>query len=204
MRKGKDTDTEAKDSAANVAAGSRNELYRIIRAICPTREAAVEFYECIEKSTLDRQMVKLLVLCQPQLVPRASWIEMCLRTGTDPGTLVSRIPQQCLAEILKVTENPVWKPLPSFQRAAFTAAAELAFVAPEEMTPLLVAQIERDLDPMQLESIGPTEAAIYRTPEGTAFVDVLSKQAPTAQISKSAKDYEKKHRTRISTQICSH
>ena len=40
-----------------------------------------------------------------------------------------------------------------------------------------------------LDSVGPTEAAIFRTPEGTAYVDVLSKKAP-APISKNTKDYD--------------
>ena len=58
------------------------------------------------------------------------------------------------------------------------------------MTPLVVAQIARDLNPSQLEDIGPTEASIYRTPDGTAFIDVLSQQSQTHQISKNVKDYD--------------
>lgn len=50
-------------------------------------------------------------------------------------------------------------------------------------------QFRQDLDPQQLESIGPTEAAIFRTPEGTAYVDVLSKKAPVT-IDKNTKDYD--------------
>lgn len=46
-----------------------------------------------------------------------------------------------------------------------------------------------DLEPKQLDSVGPTEAAIFRTPEGTAYIDVLSKKAPTT-IDKNTKDYD--------------
>jgi hypothetical protein len=74
--------------------------------------------------------------------------------------------------------------------AACSAAAELAFVAPQKIMPLLIDLFTTDLDSSQLANIGPTEAAIYRTPEGIAFVDVLS-QKPQAQMpSKNTKDYD--------------
>ena len=53
----------------------------------------------------------------------------------------------------------------------------------------MIDQFSRDLDPKQLDSVGPTEAAIFRTPEGTAYVDVLSKKAPIA-IDRNTKDYD--------------
>lgn len=74
--------------------------------------------------------------------------------------------------------------------AACNAAAELAFVAPETVMPLLVDLFSSDLDPSQLLNIGPTEAAIYRTLEGTAFLDVLSQKPQTQMPSKNTKDYD--------------
>jgi hypothetical protein len=53
----------------------------------------------------------------------------------------------------------------------------------------VVKQFSQDLDPKQMESVGPTEAAIFRTPEGTAYIDVLSKKAPVV-IDKNTKDYD--------------
>ena len=185
-----DVELETRDSAAVAAKTGRSDLYKVVRAICPEKEAAATNGEIDGLSTTEDQMVRLLVLCRSQLIPRALWIELCLRTGNDPGRLAAKASTDCLTQILSVTENPIWRPLPAFQTAAFSAAAELCFVAPEELTPLIVAQISRDLDPTQLADIGPTEAAIYRTPEGTAFVDVLSKQSQTQQLSKSAKDYD--------------
>ena len=73
--------------------------------------------------------------------------------------------------------------------AAYSAYTDLAFVAPEAALPVIVKQFSQDLDPQQLESVGPQEAAIFRTPEGTAYVDVLSKKAPVA-IDKNTKDYD--------------
>lgn len=50
-------------------------------------------------------------------------------------------------------------------------------------------QFSADLNPQLLDSVGPTEAAIYRTPEGTAYIDVLAKKAPVA-LDKNTKDYD--------------
>jgi hypothetical protein len=74
--------------------------------------------------------------------------------------------------------------------AAFNAAAELAFVAPNALTPRIVQLIQQDLDPKQLDKIGPTEAAIFRTAEGTAFVDVLAKKSQNYVPNKNTKDYD--------------
>ncbi|GAB7360485.1 hypothetical protein MBLNU230_g8436t1 [Neophaeotheca triangularis] len=185
-----DAETEAKDSAAVAAKTGRSELFRVVQSICLAPETVEKSGLLIPKEVLQDQMTRLLVLCRQQLIPRALWIELCLRTNVDPGQLASEAPEKCLASILAVTEDPAYKPLVAFQSAACGAAAELAFVAPDAMTPLIVSQIRRDLDPSQLAEIGPTEAAIYRTPEGTAFVDVLSKQGPSQPISKNTKDYD--------------
>lgn len=74
--------------------------------------------------------------------------------------------------------------------AAFNAVAELAFVAPDVMTSRVVQLIQEDLNPTQLAEIGPTEAAIYRTPEGTAFVDVLSSKTQSYTPNRNTKDYD--------------
>jgi hypothetical protein len=46
------------------------------------------------------------------------------------------------------------------------------------------------LDPAQLTNIGQTEAQIFRTPEGTLFIDVLAARTRDAVIDKKAKDYD--------------
>lgn len=56
------------------------------------------------------------------------------------------------------------------------------------MTTKIEALIRADLDVAQLQDIGPLEAAIFRTPEGTAFVDVLAKK-DNAVPNKNTKDY---------------
>jgi hypothetical protein len=58
------------------------------------------------------------------------------------------------------------------------------------MTSRVVQIIEQDLDPKQLAGIGPTEAAIFRTPEGTAFVNVLASKSQSYTPNKNTKDYD--------------
>ncbi|KAG5928579.1 hypothetical protein E4U42_000387 [Claviceps africana] len=83
-----------------------------------------------------------------------------------------------------------WIDVDTIQQAAYNSAAELAFVAPEVVIPRLIELIGRDLDPTQLQNIGPVEAAIYRTPEGTCFVDVLAKKGQSSAPNKNTKDYD--------------
>lgn len=58
------------------------------------------------------------------------------------------------------------------------------------MTPRIVKLIQQDLDLKQLEKVGPTEAAIFRTPEGTVFLDVLAKKSQSFVPNKNTKDYD--------------
>jgi len=57
------------------------------------------------------------------------------------------------------------------------------------MTERITNLFKRDLSTSELNDIGPVEAAIFRTPEGTAFIDVLAKKA-SGLPSKSSKDYD--------------
>lgn len=73
--------------------------------------------------------------------------------------------------------------------AACHAAADLAFVAPEVMIPRIIELLRTDLATAELKEIGPVEAAIFRTPEGTPFVDVLAKKSQIVP-NKNTKDYD--------------
>lgn len=56
------------------------------------------------------------------------------------------------------------------------------------MTPKIIEMIRKDLNPESLHDVGPVEAAIFRTPEGTAFIDVLAKTQTLPN--KNSKDYD--------------
>ncbi|PYI28244.1 ARM repeat-containing protein [Aspergillus indologenus CBS 114.80] len=179
--------TGEKESAP-VSAGPESErhLHLVLKAICPLSSTlqAVEHIAADLKS----QLVDLLLLSRPELIPNASWISLCLRTGTDPGDLVREFADDCLKQLTRVQMDPVQSKIPRLNAAIWSAAGELAFVAPDAMVPRLVAQIREDLDVSRVAKFTPTDVAIARTPEGTMFVDVLSTKSKPA-FDKNNKDY---------------
>ncbi|KAF2457556.1 translational activator [Lineolata rhizophorae] len=183
-------ETNEKDTAAIASKAGSSGLGLALQSIWsrPSGDASVN--GGVGHAILEAQLIDLLVLARPELIPRSSWIDLCLRTGIDPGGLVKTKSKECLGRVIEATDENWQYASDSVRRAAYKAAADLAFVAPDTMVPLLVDQIKDDLDPDQLETIGPTEAAIFRTPEGTAYVDVLSQKGPASSVHKSSKDYD--------------
>jgi hypothetical protein len=211
-------DLEEKDSPATTGKAQVANLHLVLNALCAaspdaTASSAVangassNGHTEDSRAELRRLLTKLIVLCRQPLLPRIRWLDLCIQSGVDPGAVVTEDPEAFMDEVLR--RASVKLPgdtdpdtmltmyqvkgnahLDKVHAAACGAAAELAFVAPEKIMPLLIDLFTADLDSSQLDNIGPTEAAIYRTPEGTAFVDVLS-QKPQAQIpSKNTKDYD--------------
>lgn len=92
--------------------------------------------------------------------------------------------------MLIIFQNPVQSKIPGVDSAVWSAAADLAFVAPDAMVSHLVKQIEDDLDVTRISRFSPTDAAIARTAEGTMFVDILSSKTNQVAFDKSSKDYD--------------
>ncbi|KAF2819606.1 ARM repeat-containing protein [Ophiobolus disseminans] len=183
------SEQEEKDSPAVASRTGSADLAAVLGCLCLPREVLQKHEATIDEPSLRAQALSLLVLARSEMVPRASWIELCLRMGVDPGELVRAQLKECIKTINAATENHENDRFPAISLAAYSAYTDLAFVAPEVALPAVVDQFSKDLDPKQLESVGPTEAAIFRTPEGTAYVDVLSKKAPVT-IDKNTKDYD--------------
>ncbi|WYZ42025.1 hypothetical protein EsH8_V_000920 [Colletotrichum jinshuiense] len=181
-------ETGDKDSAAALSKTDNANLHLALRAICINPKGLGEQEQSVVRDAVDKQLCSLLVLARQDLVPRASWIDLCLRVERDPGELARQFEDQLLEEISERTSIDQKSDL--VKKAACNAAAELAFVAPDTMTSKIVEIIQRDLEPEELRNIGPVEAAIFRTPEGTAFVDVLAKKAQTTIPDKNNKDYD--------------
>ncbi|KAK3395245.1 armadillo-type protein [Podospora didyma] len=181
------TEASDRESPAAFAKSGNSNLHLVLKSICLSpkeyaRRAGVD----PDEAQLESQMCSMVVLAKPDLIPRASWIELCLKVQLDPGSLAKKYEQYLVDEIVKRTGYE--QKLESIKIAAYSAAAELVFVAPETMTPRVVALIQQDLDASELNKVGPLEAAIFRTPEGTAFVDVLAKKQNVVP-NKNTKDY---------------
>ena len=165
-------------------------VYSVIYAISPVR-AATANTKGVEGEDLDKQLIEMLVLCRPELLPSTRWIDLCIRTGQDPGTLVRTNCSECLAHVNRIHAEKglriIGQPL---EKAISTAFAELAFVAPETATSQLANQIIDDLSTSDLQQFSTTDFAIARTSEGVAFVDVLSsKKNHDVLLDKNSKDY---------------
>ncbi|KAF1848328.1 translational activator [Cucurbitaria berberidis CBS 394.84] len=178
-----------KDSAAVASRTGSSELSYVLGCLCLPSESLKKLEISVDIGNLRRQAMGLVVLARPEIMPRVSWIELCLRMGIDPGQLVRDKLEGFVSTINEATQNRNNDQLPAISLAAYSAYTDIAFVAPEAALPAVVTQFSQDLDPKQLEAVGPTEAAIFRTPAGTVYIDVLSKKAPVA-IDRNTKDYD--------------
>lgn len=173
-----------KDTPAAAAKTGNSNLYLVVRSIFPSRSKALDPSRHIDVGVLRSQLVDMLVLARPEMIPRVSWIDLCLEVGQDPGNL-ARSSVDRIMQTLNVNY-----PSAAVNLARCQAAAELAFVSPDAITPILVSQIQDDLNAEKVDRYGPTDVAIARTPEGTAFVDVLATKTPARGLDKNARDYE--------------
>lgn len=182
--------TGQSDSAAAVSKTGNSRLHLAIQAICPSRDQ-IQANKCISGELLQDQLIGMVVLCQQPLIPHIGWIDICLAVGQDPGDIARLASEQYLTQIRSCTGLIADKPQNAkIKSAAYDAAAQLAFVAPDKFIPILVQDIIDNLSAAAVHSFSPTDIAIARTPEGTAFIDVLSGKGQERSVDKSAKDYD--------------
>ncbi|KAI0388978.1 ARM repeat-containing protein [Xylariaceae sp. FL0594] len=181
------SDRKDKDS---IAAGARFEvscLHLVLHAVVPGNEAFEKIGVQRNQALVERQMCAMLVLARKELVPRCSWIDLCLKVDVDPGTLARQYEHELIEQLVERTQYG--QNSANIREAACSAAADLAFVAPEVMIPRVIDIVRADLSAAEIGEVGPVEAAIFRTPEGTVFVDVLAKKSQSLP-NKNTKDYD--------------
>lgn len=93
-----------KESAPVLAKTGNNNLHIVLRSICLTPTDFEKAATKPDQAQLEEQMCSLLVLARPQLVPRAAWIDLCLRFGLDPGELAKKHEKVLLEEVVKRSE----------------------------------------------------------------------------------------------------
>ena len=98
------TEAGDRESAAALAKSENSNLHLILRSICLTpKEYADRAGVDPVKSQLESQMCSLLVLAKVELIPKASWIELCLKVETDPGELAKKYEDRLVEEIVART-----------------------------------------------------------------------------------------------------
>jgi hypothetical protein len=79
------------------------DLIRALKAICISSKELEALGGTVSEETLEHQACSLLILCRAELIPRASWIDSCLRMGIDPGRLATKHADTLLNEISERT-----------------------------------------------------------------------------------------------------
>ena len=187
----RDSEKGEKNTPANAAKTGTSRLLSVMHSICPISMLFSTEQRDSGGAAAQDQLINMLVLCRPEIIPGAHWIDMCLRVLEDPGMLTQTRASECLDRVETcLLESEGDDRSAKVQSAAYNTAAELAFIGPSAIIPLIVHKIESNLSAIEMSRYGPTEIAIARTPEGTAFVDVLNTQVPKIAIDKNLPDYE--------------
>ena len=184
-------EADERDTAATMVKSGTRRLHFVVRAICCPSTQSQHRLEASSNGTVQAQLIDMLVLCRPEIIPHVRWIDVCLRAGEDPGSIARRNAKKCLENVERCLCDRDGNPVSTnISLAAYNTAAELAFVSPDTIIPLLLGHIRRDLPVNEVSDCGPTEIAIARTSEDTAFIDVLSTQNQNYVTDKNSKDYD--------------
>lgn len=100
-----------KDSAAVAAKSGTSELSAVLNCFCRPEEYSRKLGAPVSPEILRKQCVDILVLARPEIIPQASWIDLCLKIGVDPGQLVRDYLEDCMRLVTKATE--VSSPIPA-------------------------------------------------------------------------------------------
>jgi hypothetical protein len=92
-----------KDSAAATSKTDNQNLHLVVRSICLPPVDIERLGGSISESIRKEQMVSLLVLSRPELLPRINWIDLCLRIEVDPGVLAREFGDKLIQQILDFT-----------------------------------------------------------------------------------------------------
>lgn len=98
------SDLADKDSVAAHAKFDTNHLQAVLRSLCLTADEVTRFgVEARDQDVIEKQMCSLLVISRDDLIPRSSWIELCLRVGVDPGTLAKKYEEDLIQQVVEKT-----------------------------------------------------------------------------------------------------
>jgi hypothetical protein len=101
------SEQEDKDSAAVASKTGSTELGVVISCLCIPSDATQKQGVTIDQADLSAQALSLIVMARSEMIPRTSWIDLCLRMGIDPGDLVRANLKECLSTINEATEVSV-------------------------------------------------------------------------------------------------
>jgi hypothetical protein len=102
---------EDKESAAFASKTGSTELGAVLGCISLPPDVLKKLGGSVDQEQLRKQAISLLVLARGEIVPRTSWIDLCLRMAVDPGQLVQENLQECISLINEATEVRIFHSL---------------------------------------------------------------------------------------------
>ncbi|KAJ7606190.1 armadillo-type protein [Mycena polygramma] len=118
---------------------------------------------------------------------RQTWIDVCQKAEKDPREVVVRRLDRIMELVLAGAAGDSKTGLPD---AAYSALTTLVFVAPDVVLPRIVEQLRVDIDPSVLNALTEEELGMWRMPEGSTFIDVLTPAKRDAKAIHKGKDFE--------------
>ncbi|KAF9266994.1 ARM repeat-containing protein [Marasmius fiardii PR-910] len=143
----------------------------------------------IDVETRENVVVETLVVAHHQIVcgrSRQTWIDICQKASCDPRDLVERKLDK-LMELILESSSP--DAPAGFADATYRSITTLVFVSPDVVLPRIIDQLKQDVNREAINSLTEVEFGVWSTPEGTTYVDVLSKTKDDARPRKG-KDAE--------------
>ncbi|KAJ7760500.1 armadillo-type protein [Mycena metata] len=118
---------------------------------------------------------------------RQTWIDVCQRAGQDPREVVVRRLDRIVEIVLAGAAEDSKTGLPD---AAYSTLTTLVFVAPDIVLPRIVEILQADIDPATFNALTEEDLGMWRMPEGSTFIDVLSSTKGEPKATHKGKDFE--------------
>jgi Generalcontrol nonderepressible 1 (Gcn1) N-terminal len=93
-----------KDGAAAAGKVETANLHLVVKSICLPRVEAARLGGEVDALSREQQMVSMLVISRPELLPQVNWIDLCLRVEVDPGDLARKYSDDLLRVVRAMTD----------------------------------------------------------------------------------------------------
>lgn len=92
-----------KDSASTASKTDNSNLGLVVKSICLSPAEAKRFGAEVDQLIRKKQMVSMLVIARPEILPRVQWIETSLRMAVDPGELAREYADEMFEQMVQMT-----------------------------------------------------------------------------------------------------
>ncbi|CAG8555168.1 3621_t:CDS:10, partial [Cetraspora pellucida] len=180
-------DTTAVLASATAHSNPAVNAYRLSKVLT----AITTFSEKVDRSDVEKSLVELIILSHHSAIAsptdKYNWITLVQRAKLDPGKLVEKYSGRILQLIQSAIENN--SESQNFYQAALSAISTITFISPDKFVPILMIQCRNYLNPCLFEKINDQEIGIWKTAEGTLFVNVLKNKKQVVE-NRNKKDYQ--------------